>query len=700
VKKPAVHKSTGVLSRLLSDQSGNILAMTAAAVLPMLAVIGGAVDMSRIYMTRSRLQAACDAGVLAGRKAMTSTVYTTAAKARAEAMFNFNFKTADYEANSTTFPTSANSQGTVIGSATTKLPTVLMKIFGRNSTDVSVECSADLQVPNIDVVMVLDVTGSMSECPDGSSCNSNSSSKIVALRAAVKSFYTTLKSNVPAGSLAQIRLGFVPYSQAVNGSGMFKTTPDTTKGELPLTHLADTMTVQSRVANFNTPVVGAWSVDSSVTPTTYTQVFDKDVAATKQPFVASSTSGTNISNNDCERWSITNTSFNIGGINLDVMLYPYEASSYSDNAGINAFYQPDGSTAWQTTEPTTGTGYTKLTTERVSGYWDDNSGGTTTAYQKCTRRLSRTHYTKATVYKFTDWTYKPVAFNVAQFKQGNALTYVSNVDTTNYRVATAGSYDPVQLMAQPNKSGLTQNTIYWDGCMEERSTIDASNFAPVPAAAKDLNFLVGGTTSDTYWRTAAPGLAWLRSAPAQETKTGNNSKPGYACPTAKMQNLQVLTQSQVDTYADSLQADGYTYMDVGMIWGLRMIAKQGLFSYRNGAGSAGGQIDRHIIFLTDGIPVSEGTTYSAYAMEDVDRRITGSSGTSVGAGRHAARFQALCDAQRGSVSIWAIGFGTSVTGNLTNCADPNRALQANSTTTLNDAFKRIAADISDLRLVK
>ena len=674
--------------------------MTAAAVLPMLAVIGGAVDMSRIYMTRSRLQAACDAGVLAGRKAMTTTTYTTAAQARANAMFNFNFNSAQYDATGTTFPTSANAQGTVIGSATTNLPTVLMKIFGKTTTALSVDCSADLQVPNIDIVMVLDVTGSMSECPDGTECNSNSSSKIVALRAAVKSFYTTLKSNVPAGSLAQIRFGFVPYSQAVNGSGLFKASPDTAKGELPLTHLADTMTVQSRVANFNTPVIGSWKVDTSVTPTTYTQIFDKDLTATRQPFVASSTSGTNISNNDCERWGNTNTSFNIGGIDLNVMLYPYESASFADNAGIDTFYQNDGSSTWDTTEPTTGTGYTKLTTQRVSGTWNDDSGATTTAYQKCTRRLTRTHYTNAVAYKFTDWTYKPVAFNVSQFKQGNVLSYVSGVDTTNYTVQNAGSYDPVQLRALPSQVGLTQNTMYWDGCLEERSTTAASSFAPIPAAAKDLNFLVGGTTADTYWRTAAPGLAWLRNAPAQETKTTDNNRPGYACPSALMQNLQVLSQTQVDTFANSLQANGFTYMDVGMIWGLRMIAKQGVFSYRNGAGSSGGQIDRHIIFLTDGVPVSAGTTYSAYAMENIDRRITGSSGTSVGAGRHAGRFQALCDAQRGSVSIWAIGFGTSITGNLTNCADPNRALQANNTTDLNNAFKRIATDITDLRLVK
>ena len=242
-------KAGGFLARLKRDQSGNVIAMTAAAVLPMIAVIGGAVDMSRIYMTRARLQAACDAGTLAGRKAMTTLTYTTAAQTRANNMFNFNFKASDYEATGTAFTHSANGQGAVTGNASTNLPTVLMKIFGKTTTAISVTCGADLQIPNIDVVMVLDVTGSMNDCADGS-CGTGELRKYEAMRNAVKSFYTTLKNAVPVGSTSQIRFGFVPYSQAVNGSDIFKVSPDASKGELPLSHLTDTMMIQSRVANF------------------------------------------------------------------------------------------------------------------------------------------------------------------------------------------------------------------------------------------------------------------------------------------------------------------------------------------------------------------------------------------------------------------------------------------------------------------
>ncbi|MFV0643575.1 MAG: TadE/TadG family type IV pilus assembly protein, partial [Sphingomonadaceae bacterium] len=50
--------------QLVYDQSGNTLAIIAAALLPLLAMVGGSIDMGRSYLAQSRLQQACDAGVL------------------------------------------------------------------------------------------------------------------------------------------------------------------------------------------------------------------------------------------------------------------------------------------------------------------------------------------------------------------------------------------------------------------------------------------------------------------------------------------------------------------------------------------------------------------------------------------------------------------------------------------------------------
>ncbi len=51
----------GFLARLARDVRGNTLAIVGAALVPLSAMIGSGVDMSRAYMAKTRLQSACDA---------------------------------------------------------------------------------------------------------------------------------------------------------------------------------------------------------------------------------------------------------------------------------------------------------------------------------------------------------------------------------------------------------------------------------------------------------------------------------------------------------------------------------------------------------------------------------------------------------------------------------------------------------------
>ena len=61
----------GFLTRLARDVRGNTLAIVGAALVPLAGMIGSGVDMSRAYMAKTRLQSACDAAALAGRRVMT-----------------------------------------------------------------------------------------------------------------------------------------------------------------------------------------------------------------------------------------------------------------------------------------------------------------------------------------------------------------------------------------------------------------------------------------------------------------------------------------------------------------------------------------------------------------------------------------------------------------------------------------------------
>src|SRR5690606_38558150 len=167
------------------------------------------------------------------------------AKARADSMFNFNFQEGDYGTSGTSFNSSADAEGMVSGTAQTTVPMVIMGMFGAGPSDLTVQCSADIQVPNIDIVLVLDVTGSMDSSIGGKK-------KINSLKEAAKDFYETIETALAGNTTSQVRYGFVPYSESVNGSDLFKVSPNTSKGELSLSHIADRMMVQSRVANFRT----------------------------------------------------------------------------------------------------------------------------------------------------------------------------------------------------------------------------------------------------------------------------------------------------------------------------------------------------------------------------------------------------------------------------------------------------------------
>ena len=59
--------------KLLRDQRGNAMMLTAAAIVPIIGIVGSGVDIGRAYMAEQRLQQACDAVVLAVRGYMSVT---------------------------------------------------------------------------------------------------------------------------------------------------------------------------------------------------------------------------------------------------------------------------------------------------------------------------------------------------------------------------------------------------------------------------------------------------------------------------------------------------------------------------------------------------------------------------------------------------------------------------------------------------
>lgn len=212
--KQTSSRTARMLRSLRNDSSGNTLVIVAAALIPMMAMVGSAVDISRGYMAQTRLQQACDAGVLAGRRAMANGAYGNAEKLVAQKFFEANFYEDYLGTGDTTFETS-NPTGTfrVVGKATISVPTVIMQAFDINETEIDVECASTVDIANSDITMVLDTTGSMAF--DISNGTGGTTTRLAALRTAANSFYRILKE-AANGTNSRIRYAMVPYTGAVN----------------------------------------------------------------------------------------------------------------------------------------------------------------------------------------------------------------------------------------------------------------------------------------------------------------------------------------------------------------------------------------------------------------------------------------------------------------------------------------------------
>lgn len=203
--------------RLLADNRGNTTVIMAAALIPLLMMIGSGLDMSRAYLVKSKLQAACDASSLAARRAMASSTLDQAAIDEGQKFFAFNFPPGTMEAAPVNLEIRANGVdvSTVDVTASTRIPTTIMRLFGFDTLPAKVECSADQDYVNNDIMLVLDVTGSMN-CQAGTNCqyaaSAQGSSRLSRLRSAAASLYRALKG----ARGVRTRYGFMPYSMTVN----------------------------------------------------------------------------------------------------------------------------------------------------------------------------------------------------------------------------------------------------------------------------------------------------------------------------------------------------------------------------------------------------------------------------------------------------------------------------------------------------
>lgn len=207
--KSLLNKLKISLKGFCTQDRGMTLPLLAVSMVAVTSMVGMAIDTARMQLVQSKLQFSLDAaGLAAGSTVSTATLNTEVAKYLGA---NFNgYLGATLTGTSAT----VDSTNTIISlSATATLPTTFMAVAGVQTITVTANSQISRAVTGLELVLVLDNTGSMSN-PAGQ----GGVTKLQALQSAATTLVNTLfASNPPVGKLW---VGVVPFSQAVNiGTG-------------------------------------------------------------------------------------------------------------------------------------------------------------------------------------------------------------------------------------------------------------------------------------------------------------------------------------------------------------------------------------------------------------------------------------------------------------------------------------------------
>jgi Flp pilus assembly protein TadG len=201
------------IKKLWSSDSGAVAPLVGVCAIMLVGAVAVAVDVGRGQVAQSKLQAALDSAGLAAGAVVSQSVDEDALKAEARKYLDANFagftSTAIDADQTASLFLIADNEKTITLTARAKLPTTFMRIFGQDTMHVAARTEITREMTGLEVVLVLDVTGSM--C-DGA-CEKRDTMKQGALNLVDKMFTDGADSN-------DLWIGIVPFSQSVNiGTG-------------------------------------------------------------------------------------------------------------------------------------------------------------------------------------------------------------------------------------------------------------------------------------------------------------------------------------------------------------------------------------------------------------------------------------------------------------------------------------------------
>ena len=194
-----IRHATRAHARFRQSRQASVLPLIAFAMLALTGAIGLAIDGARLMLMHSTLQRAVDAGGLSA----VAKLNTSALETEVRKFTNVNFADGSVGATIETLTATLSAdEKTVTINARATAPTTFMSIFGIDTMSTSVESVVERSVGGLELVLVMDNTGSMS------------GSGMTALKSAANSLLDVLFGDETTGT--NLYVGIVPFSQTVN----------------------------------------------------------------------------------------------------------------------------------------------------------------------------------------------------------------------------------------------------------------------------------------------------------------------------------------------------------------------------------------------------------------------------------------------------------------------------------------------------
>jgi len=204
----------------IRGMSGYMLTMS---IIPIVGVIGIATDVSRTYIVKTRLNAALDAAALAGGK----NFYSADREAQIKKYFDANFP-ANFMGSSITGPFEVDVNGNKLSAghvynqdesilrltADATVPTIFMSVFNFNNMDVGSDTEVTRETALLDVVLAIDMSGSMLRDVNGRSTSVEADRRISLAKAAAVDLVDILFGSATQNPL--LNIGLVPWAGKVN----------------------------------------------------------------------------------------------------------------------------------------------------------------------------------------------------------------------------------------------------------------------------------------------------------------------------------------------------------------------------------------------------------------------------------------------------------------------------------------------------